>query len=209
MDTKEIWKPIKGYEGLYEVSNLGRVKSLERYIECQNGHSRKVNERILKIRQSTPGSYGVVLYADGYSNTFMINRLVIETFGKKLQRKDKVIHIDGNNQNNVIDNLRWESNSEWNSRLYREGKVSHAKGKFGKNNHSSIPVLQFDKNGKLVKGFAALNDAARETGISASSISSCATGRKCYNTAGGFIWKYKAEKQSALEEYVYPIGGEA
>ena len=94
---EELWKPIKDYEKYYEVSNLGRVKSLHRN-----------KERILK--QSMSGEYlKVVLQKDGKSKTFSIHKLVIHSFKECPLNKIKIVinHIDGNKTNNNINNLEW------------------------------------------------------------------------------------------------------
>ena len=100
---KEIWKNIKGYEGLYQVSNLGRVKSLER----KDNLGRKVNEKILKNRNATHGYIAVILSKDSNKKTYRVHRLVAEAFIPNPNKYLEVNHKDENKSNNRIDNLEW------------------------------------------------------------------------------------------------------
>ncbi|MBM7869328.1 hypothetical protein JOC70_000797 [Clostridium pascui] len=100
----EIWKHIKGHEGLYQVSNLGRVKSLERksYVD-----GRLIKSKILKTGLNNPGYKFLVLRKNDISKNRMVHRLVAETFLSNPNSYYCVNHIDGNKQNNKIDNLEW------------------------------------------------------------------------------------------------------
>lgn len=104
----EIWKPIKGYEGLYEISNLGRVKALERTKVCNRGYV-TIKEHFLKPNNcGTNGYYRVPL--TNYKHTkkyYLIHRLVAETFIPNPNNYPQVNHKDGNKENNTINNLEW------------------------------------------------------------------------------------------------------
>lgn len=113
---KEIWKPIKGYEGLYEISNYGRVKSLPKI----RGR-RLTNETILKPRISTQGYIMVGLRKNDKTFNASVHRLIAEAFIPNPENKKKVNHIDGNKQNNSIDNLEWCTPSENMQHAYRTG----------------------------------------------------------------------------------------
>lgn len=108
---KEVWKPIEGYEGLYEVSNLGRVKNLERRIPFGYG-LRTIPERILKNNVNEFGYLYVRLYKDAKGKKHKIHRLVAQTFIENPENKKCVNHIDGNKQNNSVENLEWVTHSE-------------------------------------------------------------------------------------------------
>lgn len=104
MNDTEHWKPISGYEGLYEISSHGRVKSLRRMTRTGN---RSVPERIMKP-DIMKGYHCVVLQKDGNVKVFRIHRLVINAFGPEQPTPDhQVNHIDGDKANNRIDNLEW------------------------------------------------------------------------------------------------------
>jgi hypothetical protein len=110
----EIWKPIKNYEGLYEVSNLGRVKSLSRLVNHKDSN-RLINERILKPWDNSHGYLQVKLLKNGKSNSFRINRLVADSFLDKLDYQNQVNHKNSIRNDNRLENLEWVSNLENNS----------------------------------------------------------------------------------------------
>ena len=105
---QEIWKDIKGFEGLYQISNLGRVKSVARYSE-QNHF---LPEKILSICHAIAGYTDVSLYKDGKRYHKKPHRLVAEAFIPNPNNLPEVDHIDTNKDNNCVDNLRWVTHSE-------------------------------------------------------------------------------------------------
>lgn len=113
----EIWKDIKGYEGKYQVSNLGNVKSLKRFVNHWQGGLRLVNERLLKsfIKQG-------YMYVDlGNRKQCRIHRLVAEAFITNVDNKPEVNHEDGNKLNNHVSNLEWATHSENMKHSYKTG----------------------------------------------------------------------------------------
>jgi hypothetical protein len=115
----EIWKDIKGYEGKYQVSNLGNIKSLARYVNHPLGGKRYVKEKMLKqfIKQ---GYAHVDLYLDKHQHC-KIHRLVAKAFIKELPNKIEVNHIDGDKLNNNVSNLEWANRSENMKHCYKSG----------------------------------------------------------------------------------------
>lgn len=124
MNYDELWMPVIGYEGLYEISNKGRVKSVARVlINCQNIR-REWPSKILKPQQESHGYTQVTLYrSNGRGKNFKIHRLVAESFlaGSRGDAKE-VNHIDGNKQNNSVINLAWVTRLE-NSQHAWENKL--------------------------------------------------------------------------------------
>ena len=114
----ENWKDIKGYEGKYQVSDLGRVKSLKRYVFSNFGGKRLVRERILKPRIT---KNGYVVAALGYNNNKNVHRLVLETFCP-IDEKMDTMHIDNDRTNNRLDNLKWGTRKENLQQMSREGR---------------------------------------------------------------------------------------
>ena len=162
---KEIWKDIKGYEGLYQVSNLGNVK--------RNNH----------ILYKTLRNYlGVKLSKNNIKKFKSIHRLVAETFIPNLENKKQVNHIDGNKLNNCVDNLEWCTASENTKHAFKIGLEKPTK---------ISPVIQYDLNGKKIKEYNSIKEA-KEKNKKCSKISDCCSGKR--KTAGGYIWKYKEEK---------------
>ena len=109
---KEVWLPIKGYVGFYEISNLGRVKSLKRTANVKNGGFRTVKEKILK-QEVVIGNYRrVLLRKNGNGKRFAVHRLVAFHFLKEDKNRLFVNHIDKNPSNNKVENLEWVNRRE-------------------------------------------------------------------------------------------------
>lgn len=108
--NEESWKDIKGYEGLYQVSNLGRVRSLDRYKTSRGRYGiikARIKGMLLKPGLNHDGYYTVGLSKNGKSKTLRVHRIVAETFIENKENKMQVNHIDGNKLNNNINNLEW------------------------------------------------------------------------------------------------------
>ena len=124
----EQWKDIKGYEGMYQVSNYGRVKSLPR--KRINGTGFYIQkERILSLQIKTKRYYGVGLMKDGVHKNFLVHRLVADAFVENPNNYDQVNHIDCNRLNNKVENLEWctaETNLE---HALKNGLLTKAKGR--------------------------------------------------------------------------------
>lgn len=174
---KEIFKPIKGYEGLYEVSNLGNVKSV-----CKNGKgigigkSRK--EVILKPIMNK-GYLRVNLSKNGVIKHFSIHRLVAEAFLPNPNNYPEVNHKDENKTNNTIDNLEWCDSKYNNNYGTRNERINKTRSK---------SVRQYFLNGTLFATYKSIGEACRSTNINTGNISACCN--KKQKTAGGFIWKF-------------------
>lgn len=108
---EEVWKDIQGYEGIYQISNLGRAKSLERLIPCAYG-MRKIPEKIMKPALNTDGYWRVKLIKGELKKNRKVHRLVAEAFIPNPEGKRCVNHIDGNKNNNCVDNLEWVTHKE-------------------------------------------------------------------------------------------------
>lgn len=129
METKEIWKDIPNYEGYYQVSNLGRVKNLKRFVKAKSNSTRLVKERILKIGVDGAGYLVVDLNKDGKGKTFKVHKLVAMAFlgHKPCGYKEVIDHFDNNKFNNKLENLQITTNRH-NSTKDRKGGTSKYTG---------------------------------------------------------------------------------
>ena len=168
----EEWKDIIGYEEIYQISNLGRIK----------------NKKTGKIKKyGSCGEYQEVnLYKNKKFQGFLVHRLVAIHFLKNIENKPCINHIDGNKLNNCVSNLEWCT--------YKEN-MAHCHKYLGtnqKNKKGSIPVLQYDMNGNLINEYPSMREAERQTKIQHTRISACCKGKIEY--ANKNKWKYKGEQ---------------
>ena len=190
----EIWRDIEGYNGLYQISNLGRVKSLEKKCLSKNGKYRINKEKILKLYTNSKDGYiRVGLWKNNKHHSFTLHKIVAQTFIDNYDNKPCIDHINGDRTDNRVENLRWVTHKENNNNpiTKKRHSTNHPKvflGIFGKNNPSSIPVLQFTIDGKLVRKWDCIRDIQRELGIDNTNISRCCRGKQ--KTAGNFRWCY-------------------
>lgn len=193
----EIWKDIKEYEGLYQVSNLGRVRALP--IERNFGNrKRKYPIRFLSPAVSKRGYMVVALSKNNKSYTCPIHRLVAQAFIPNPKNYPCIDHIDTNRLNNSIDNLRWctykgNSSNPLTKIHQREATLELWKrGVFrNRENIHYRKVGQYTKNGELIKIWDSIIEASLALGIERSSISCVCLGTNPKrHTVGGFIWKH-------------------
>ena len=192
---EEIWKDIYyyneptnewiDYRGLYQVSNFGRVKSLDRIVNHNHNHIKylTLKGKYLKTFKNRNGYLYVHLCKDGIPKRYKISRLVYFTFNPDADTKLQVNHIDEDKSNNRLDNFNLmtaKENCIWGTRTIRLALAQ------------SKTVLQFDKNGNFIKDWPSINEAARITNMSAGAIVKCCKGRQ--KTYKGFIWKYKEKE---------------
>ena len=107
----EEWRPVVGWEGLYEVSDQGRVRSSDRTVHCKNGRTRRYKGRVLKLWKNSKGYLQVSLYGKGETKK-LVHRIVLEAFVGDCPEGLETLHIDGNPANNHVGNLKWGTSSE-------------------------------------------------------------------------------------------------
>lgn len=190
MERIENWKPIKGYEGLYEISDWGRVKSLARV-----GNKQRTTDIIMKLNKGKNGYLLVGLCRNGRVATKSVHRLVAETFVPNTERKGFVNHIDADKTNNRACNLEWVTRQENERHAWEMGLKERIRETSKRNLEKArkcldkkIPVEQFTKDGKFVKRWASSSDVAKELGFDGSSIIKCCRGK--LKTTGGYKWQY-------------------
>lgn len=175
---KEIWKDIQGYEGLYQVSNFGNIKSLN--------YRRTKKEREMAKRINGEGYEIVGLYNGNQQLQTGVHRLVAQAFIPNPEHKEQVNHIDGNKRNNRVDNLEWCTQTENIRHAMRTGLLNIT----GASNGSSRKVQQLDLKGNVLKQFNTIIEAGRYLGVKCqpTGIISVCKGKK--KTAYGYKWAY-------------------
>lgn len=180
----ERWLAVKGFEGLYEVSDQGRVKGVKRKASCGENRERTVRERIIKQKEDKDGYLRVGLSnGKGYQKYFFVHRLVCEAFIPNPNRKPQVNHINEDKKDNRVCNLEWctaKENINHGTRNTRVGKKTAER--------CSKPVAQFTKEGKLIKTWKSAREAGRQLGFVHGLINKVANGE--YKQAYGYVWKY-------------------
>lgn len=175
----ENWQPVKGYEGLYEVSDIGRVRSLK-----------YGKERIMKTRKNTCGYLQVNLCKDGQKKMLLVHRIVAEAFIPNPQGLETINHKDEVKTNNIVSNLEWMSMKDNINYGTHNKRVSESLLKANINNQArSKKVQMFDKStGELLTTFPSLAEAERVTGVRQCTICLCCLGKR--KSSGGYVWKY-------------------
>lgn len=168
---KEIYKEIEGYEGLYQISNYGRVKSFG------NGNSNNSKERILKPQKNSDEHLRVSLYKEGKVKLYFVHRLVAEAFIVNPNNYPIINHKDEDKTNNKVDNLEWCTPKYNNNYGTRNQRITNHPNK-------SKQVLCVETG--VV--YPSANEVQRQLGFAQQNISSACTGR--YKQAYGFHWQY-------------------
>lgn len=173
----EIWQDIKGWEGQYKVSNLGRIYSYKskKYLKFadRNGYS------MVKLQNME------------FKKTLAVHRLVAEAFIPNPDNKQQVNHINTIKTDNRVENLEWCSSNENLKHAYKMGLIDISK----MTNITKKKVCQLDKKGNLIKIWNSLSEAHKELNIQVGNITKCCQNK--IKTTGGYIWKYyEGEKEN-------------
>lgn len=182
----EEWRDVVGFEGLYQISNLGRVKSLPLIIKYQE-KERQSPERLRKVQKTCHGYLFVRLKKGGKNQHKTIHRMIAEAFIPNPNNYPCVNHIDSNRLNNTIKNLEWctyahnerwawETNDKWNKTIPKRQPM----------NHKWVAVGILNDKGDVIKSFKSIRSASIEMRVNITGISNCIKGKS--HTAGGYKW---------------------
>lgn len=193
----EVWKDIKGFEDSYQVSNLGRVRSLDRCVLDKNNNLRKFKSTYLKYRVAQNG-YGLICMS---KKNYLVHRLVAIHHISDDNLLLDVNHIDSNKLNNVSTNLEWVTKKQNTQHALLKNRFVR---RYGVDNPRSIKVVQKNKNGDFLKIWDSLSDVKRELNLDIKSIIFCCK-NKNYKSVGGYKWEYlnneEDHKQITLVNY--------
>ena len=167
----EIWKDIQGYEGYYQISNIGQVKNIK-------------TNKILIGDLNNIGYRRVTLYAP-IKKRFFIHRLVALHFCENKDNKEVVNHIDGNKLNNNADNLEWVTHSENDKHAYKLNLRKTYPCQF------KHKIEAYDKNGLLVKVYKNVQECCDDLKVARSNVYNCCNGKQ--KTCKGYTLKYEKE----------------
>lgn len=183
----EVWKDIEGYEGLYQVSNIGRVKSLEKYVPGKNGCKQVRRERILNCSVNGSGYPHFSIYKDGVVKTVLVHRIVASAFLDNPLQLPEVNHIDGDKTNNRSENLEWCTEKQnvrhaWENGINRmTDKHRESARKVGLNNGKKVLC----SNGVVYPSGC---EAARQLGLSQGNVWSVLNGKRKHTK--GYTFKF-------------------
>ena len=178
----EVFVDIENYENLYQVSNYGRVYSL-------------ISKKFLKFDSDKNNYLRVQLYKNGKVKSYLVHRLVASAFIPNPLYLPQVNHISEIKTDNHVSNLEWCSsqyNIRYGTRLERIAQNPNYKATREKCGKPKKSVLQFTKDGKLVKEYPSIMEAERQTRINSKNISQCCLGKR--HSAGKYLWKFKEEE---------------
>lgn len=170
----EIWKDIPGYEGLYQVSNLGKV------VQCKKN-------KCLTLSETTKGYLRAYVYKDGEREAFSVHRLVAKLFIPNPENKPEVNHKFGNKKDNRWHQLEWTTTKE---NVIHSFEVLNRVAPKGEKNKLSKPVEQLSLSGEIVNTFCSTTEARKSGAIDAKALNRCLKGE--ISSARGFLWRFKS-----------------
>lgn len=177
------WRDIKGFEGLYQCSDEGEVRCVER-INCR-GYN--MNGKILKVCLNRHNGYlRVGLHKNGKQYSYLVHRLIAETFLPNDDPTKEVNHINECKTDNRVSNLEWVSHTV---------NVNHGTAILRRAITTGTKVIQLSKDGNVLNEFYSTRDAQRNTGIPNQHICECINGKR--KTAGGYLWMKKTYQQAS------------
>jgi hypothetical protein len=194
--ANEKWVPVKGYEGFYEVSSEGRIKSVPHRVKSRGGKYRVSPGRVLKISLHRDGYIKAALCKRGIIKTFQVHRIVAEAFIANRSKAPQVNHKNGVKSDNRLENLEWCTRSENQQHAFRVLKRKHSTPphRSGADHYLAKGIRQMGLDGKVIREWGSVCEAARGIGEAQHRIWRAANNLIVVggisNMAGGFLWEF-------------------
>lgn len=214
MEQKEIWKPVVGYEGLYEVSNFGRVRSLQRTIIQKDGIIITYKGRFKKIRINSYGYPCVTLCKNEKSKQYSLHRILAKAFIPNPENKPEIDHINTNRADYRLENLRWvthaenmrnplsQQNIQSNSKTHEALRKSIKTKIERKRKTAPKRVYQFSIDGEFIAEYESAREASKVTGLTAMTIAEVSRGGlRGRQSCGGYLWSRSKDIIPAYDPY--------
>ncbi|MFY0128065.1 NUMOD4 domain-containing protein [Bacillus cytotoxicus] len=182
----ETWKDIEGFEGFYQVSNLGKIRSLDRYVPKRNGQKQFFRGKIISTYINNSGYECVDLARGGKKVKNTVHRLVAKHFCKGYREKLDVNHIDADRLNNKAENLEWMSRIENIRDCIKRGTHNVDSAHKIAREKNQKPVAMLDLDGNVLRTFPSIKEAREQTG--AIKIGEVCNGNR--RMAGGYKWRF-------------------
>jgi hypothetical protein len=180
----EIWKPIDGYEGVYEISSLGNVRRIQYFDAASEAHHKSNLFVPMKTYVTKSGYKRIKLSKNGNEKHLVIHRLVAKAFIDNPNKYKIVNHKDLDKLNNSVDNLEWCTQKQ----NVQHALISLPPNSWNQNKDKAKQVGQYDLDGNLIAIYASAREAERQTNCSQSHISNCCNGKQKKHK--GFKWGY-------------------
>ena len=189
----EIWKDIPGYEGLYQASNLGRIKSLERF-KKNYSKLQKVESKIITQQLNWKGYCVATLSKNSKTFRTNVHIFIAKTFIDNPENKKTVNHKNGIKTDNYIENLEWNTHSENHKHAFKTGlrnaSIPYSKAGKPEKYPNSKTIYQYDLQGNFIKEWVSVQKISKQLGLLEKSIRCCCNHKYGYKTCGGFKWEY-------------------
>lgn len=188
LSLKEIWKPVQGLEGYYEVSSFGHVRSLDRDVLYQDGTIHHLQGKMMKATKKTKGYYYVSLRNGGRYYHYSVHYLVAKHFVSGYEKGMEVNHLDECPSNNEASNLEWCTHKDNINYGSHNQKVIDSISK---------PIVQYDITGNFIREWKSQTEASKALNISQAHIGRCLKGKT--KSAFGFMFVFKGEQIGKYE----------
>lgn len=183
----EVWRDIPDFVGFYKVSNYGRFKAVDRFVNNPRGSARHLKSKIISLWKRKFGYYTITLYRDGGRFAFPAHRIVAKVFIPNPKNLPIINHKDENPSNNCFWNLEWCDHTY--NMNYGTANIRKSQ-RLTNRKDISLTVFQYDLDGNLIQSFPSAKEAERQTGVRANHILDvCKGGRS--TTAKGYIWTFE------------------